>query len=195
MTHTFKFTGKQDLQELFQDTNKFSTLVRKIGQMAQRNPTSYDPDKYKGDAFEYFVELFLQAFNFDDRVGVSNYSPMQENDNGVDGIGSNLRGEKSVVQVKYRSDSTQLLTGNGDHLVNMISSGIIDHKVSPIENIKDVPKHYIFTTAEGLHHYTDQENFKGRVRCFGYKDFKKLVDNNINFWNYCRQQVSTPTTA
>lgn len=195
MTHTFQYTGKQDLQELFEGTNKFSTLVRKIGQLAQRNPTSYDPDKYKGDAFEYFVELFLQAFNFDDRVGVSNYSPMQENDNGVDGIGTNLRGEKSVVQVKYRSDSTQLLTGNGDHLVNMISSGIIDHKVSPIENIKEVPKHYIFTTAEGLHHYTDQENFKGRVRCFGYKDFKKLVDNNINFWNYCRQQVSTPTTA
>ena len=44
----------------------------------------------KGDAFEFFVELFLALHPTDNRVGVYNYKPNQENDNGVDGVGINI---------------------------------------------------------------------------------------------------------
>jgi hypothetical protein len=49
--------------------------------------------------------------------------------------------------------------------------------------------HYIFTTAKGLHHYTDHEKFKDTVKCFGYKDIGSLVNKNINFWDFIRNEI------
>jgi uncharacterized membrane protein len=43
-------------------------------------------------------------------------------------------------------------------------------------------RHFVFTTAEGLNFYTDQEMFKSKVKCFGYNDFRSMLDNNLIFW-------------
>ena len=66
-------------------------LMRNIERQAMIDPLRYDPLKYTGDAFEFFVELFLMLHPSDNRVGVYDYHPTQENDNGVDGIGVNIR--------------------------------------------------------------------------------------------------------
>ena len=50
-----------------------------------------------------------------------------------------------------------------------------------------MPKHYVFTTAKGLHWYTDGKFLKGTVKCFGYDDFRSLLDGNDAFWEYCRE--------
>ena len=47
----------------------------------------------------------------------------------------------------------------------------------------------IITTADGLHHYTDNEMFLNKVRCIGYQQLRELVDNNILFWDNFRKLI------
>jgi hypothetical protein len=191
--HNFK-TKCHDLPALFADVNKFSRFMRNLERQAIMDPLRYDSQKYLGDGFEFFVELFLSLHPTDNRVGIYNYIPIQENDNGVDGIGVNILNQSSVVQVKYRSNTQTLLTANTDHLSNLFSDGMLTYNVvADNANTKNY-RHFVFTTAEGLHFYTDTEMFKGKVRCFSYKDFKVLLDNNIIFWNKVREIVSNINT-
>ena len=181
LEHHFK-TQAHDLVALFKGTKKMATFVRKLEEQTVLDTNRYDRDKYVGDAFELFVELFLKLHPTDNRVGVYNYVPILENDNGVDGIGENIKGEKCVVQIKYRTNNQQLLTANADHLSNMISDGMVTHNV--VADMSDTKnyRHFVFTTAEGLHFYTDAEMYKGKVKCIGYNDFRSMLDNNLQFW-------------
>ena len=182
LEHNFK-TQAHDLKALFNGVTKFATFCRRLEEQSLLDPDRYDPDKYKGDGFEFFVELFLMLHANDNRVGVYDYTPTQENDNGVDGVGVNILREKCVVQVKYRSNNQIDLTANHDHLSNMISDGMLAHQViADNDNAKNY-RHFVFTTANGLHFYTDQEMFKSKVKCFGYKDFRSMLDYNMVFWN------------
>ena len=176
-----------DLVSLFDKTNKITTFMNKLEKQSLIDPDRYDSNKYKGDGFEFLVEILLKSHAYDNRLGITNYEPVQSDDNGVDGVGVNLSGEKCVVQVKYRSNSRTVLTANTDHLSNMISDGMIKHKVVIADDNTHVPRHYVITTATGLHHYTDNENFKGFVHCIGFDHLKALLDNNLSFWNLCRE--------
>jgi hypothetical protein len=176
-----------DLTTLFDKTNKVSTFMGKLEKQSLIDPDRYDSNKYKGDGFEFLVEILLKSHAYDNRLGITTYEPVQSDDNGVDGVGVNLAGEKCVVQVKYRSNSKTVLTANTDHLSNMISDGMIKHKVVIAEDNTKIPRHYVVTTATGLHHYTDNENFKGFVHCIGYEHLRALLDNNLSFWNLCRE--------
>jgi hypothetical protein len=183
-----------DLVGLFDKTNKISAFMSKLEKQSLIDPLRYDSNKYKGDGFEFLVEILLKSHSCDNRLGISKYSPIQSDDNGVDGIGLNLSGEKCVVQVKYRSNSKSVLTANEDKLSNMISDGMFQHGVSAtpeklkmISEKKTAPLHYVITTATGLHHYTDNENFKGFVHCIGYDQLRSMLDGNISFWNLCRE--------
>lgn len=183
-----------DLFGLFDKTNKISTFMAKLEKQSLIDPLRYDSNKYKGDGFEFLVEILLKSHSCDNRLGISKYSPIQSDDNGVDGIGLNLSGEKCVVQIKYRSNSKSVLTANEDKLSNMISDGMFQHGVSAtpeklkmISEKKTAPLHYVITTATGLHHYTDNENFKGFVHCIGYDQLRSMLDGNISFWNLCRE--------
>lgn len=185
VTHGFKDRA-HDLKSLFDKTNKVSTFMNKLEKQSLINPDRYDSNKYKGDGFEFLVEILLKSHAYDNRLGITDYEPIEIDDNGVDGIGKNLVGEKCVVQVKYRSNKKSVLTANTDHLSNMISDGMIQHKVVIAEDNTKCPRHYVITTANGLHHYTDNENFKGFVHCIGYDQLRSMLDNNLSFWNLCR---------
>ena len=176
-----------DLTVLFDKTNKISTFMTKLEKQSLIDPLRYDSNKYKGDGFEFFVEILLKSHAYDNRLGITSYEPVESGDNGVDGVGINIVGEKCVVQVKYRSNNKSVLTANTDHLSNMISDGMIKHKVVVAEDNTKCPRHYVITTANGLHHYTDNENFKGFVHCIGYDQLRVMLDNNLSFWNLCRE--------
>lgn len=185
ITHGFGLRA-HNIVDLFDKTNKMSTFMNKLEKQSSIDPLRYDSNKYKGDGFEFLVEIFLKSHAYDNRIGITNYEPVQIDDNGVDGIGFNLVGEKCVVQVKYRSNNKSVLTANIDHLSNMISDGMIKHKVVIAEDNTKCPRHYVITTATGLHHYTDSENFKGFVHCIGFDQLRAMLDNNLSFWNLCR---------
>jgi len=193
ITHGFG-NRAHDLVGLFNRTNKISTFMNKLEKQSLIDPLRYDSNKYKGDGFEFLVEIFLKSHSYDNRIGITNYEPVQKDDNGVDGVGINLSGEKCVVQVKYRTDNKTLLTANEDKLSNMISDGMFNHGVSAdMEKLKLIadgklaPLHYVITTASGLHHYTDNQNFGGYVHCIGYEQLRSMLDNNLSFWNLCRE--------
>ena len=186
--HNFK-TKAHSLTRLFEGVNKMSQLMRKIESEAILDTLRYDSEKYKGDAFEFFVELFLALHPTDNRVGVYNYKPNQENDNGVDGVGVNIIGDKSVIQIKYRTNVLTELSTNKDSLGNLITDGMMSHRVvADMGNSKNF-RHFVFTTATGLNFYTDKEMFKSKVKCFGYNDFRSLLENNTIFWNKVREVV------
>jgi hypothetical protein len=59
ITHGFGIRA-HDLMGLFDKTNKISTFMNKLEKQSLLNPIRYDPSKYKGDGFEFFVEIFLK---------------------------------------------------------------------------------------------------------------------------------------
>ena len=189
LEHNFK-TKAHDLSGLFTGVKKMASFMRLIEAQAEIDPIRYDRDKYVGDGFELFVELFLKLNPTDNRVGVYNYHPIQENDNGVDGIGLNIQGMKSVVQIKYRSNTQSVLTNNIDHIGNLMVDGMGKFNVIYDTNPK-VYRHFIFTTADGLHYYTDNDVFKLNVKCMSYNGFRSMVDNNIIFWKTALEIVET----
>ena len=188
MQHQF-ITTSHDLSGLFNNVNLFSTLMRRIEEQSLIDPIRYDIDKYKGDAFEFFVELFLTINSTDNRVGVYNYKPIPpDEDNGADGTGTNMFGNECVVQVKYRGNTDHLLTANEDHLSNLIVAGAHLGVSFDLKNKKNF-KHFVFTTAKSLHFYTDEHMFEVKVKCFGLEDFRKMVDNNNHFWEEFRNRI------
>lgn len=179
--HYFKSTA-HDLPALFENTAKFSQFCSKLAKQAELDTDRYDRDKYVGDGMEFFVELFLKLHPCDNRVGVYNYSPFDGEDTGVDGLGINILGERCAVQVKFRGNPKTFLTNNKDHIGNLIVSA---HIHEGIDIDKENPKnfrHFVFTNAKGLHHYTDNTMYLNKVRCFGYNEFKSMLDNNMIFW-------------
>jgi hypothetical protein len=164
--------------------------MNKLEKQALLDPDRYDRDKYVGDGFEFLVEIFIHTTQYDNRLGITEYIPIQTNDNGVDGVGVNLAGDKCVVQIKYRSNNQSFLTATKDHLDSMFTEGMISHDVVIPKVAESVPRHYVITTASGLHHYTDNEKFKGYVKCLGYDDLRAMLDDNLSFWNLCRKIAS-----
>ena len=139
ITHGFGLRA-HDLVALFDKTNKVSTFMNKLEKQSLIDTLRYDSNKYKGDGFEFLVEILLKSHAYDNRLGITNYQPIQKDDN-----------------------------------LKMIS----EKKVAPL--------HYVITTATGLHHYTDNENFRGYVHCVGYDQLRSMLDNNLSFWDLCRE--------
>ena len=188
--HQFQ-TKSHDLIGLFEKVNSLSRFMRRLEDYSKVDPTRYDANKYLGDGFEFFIELLLALHPVDNRLGVYNYEPIQKDDNGVDGIGVNIKMEPCVVQVKFRSNTKTMLTSNVDHLSNLFSDGMLAHNVvSDASDAKNY-RHFVFTTAKGLHFYTDQEMFKSKVRCVGYNELRSVIDDNIPFWDKCREVVKS----
>jgi len=190
MHHNFK-TKAHNLPALFDKVDTLGKFMSRLEKQALVDPLRYNTLKYLGDGFEFFVELLLHLHPVDNRIGIYNYEPIQRNDNGVDGVGINIRKQPSVVQIKYRSNTTDRLTATKDHLSNLFTDGMLAHNV--VADTTDLRnyRHFVFTTAEGLYHYTDTEMFKSKVKCFGYNDIRTLIDHNLVFWDRVRDIVNT----
>jgi hypothetical protein len=188
MIHQFK-TKSHDLTGLFADVNLMSTFINRLQRQAEFDPTRYEVNDYLGDGFEFFVEMFLKIMSPSPHIGVYDYVPIPPHeDKGADGVGTNINGDKCVVQVKFRGNNTHLLTANEDHLMNLIGAGALLKVYYDDENPKNF-RHFVFTTAKSLHFFTDEHMFEGKVKCFGLDEFRQMVDNNIPFWNKCRELV------
>lgn len=191
LNHNF-INKAYDLNALLKDVNKLSTFCNRLEKQSLLYPDRYDPEKYKGDGFELLVEALIKLSPIDNRIGISEYEPIQKDDIGIDGMGIGIDGYVTTVQIKYRTDNTQQLTANKDHLSNFTSASK-DIFLSEAKNDNSILNHIdnknrmlIVTTAEGLHHFTDNEMFANKVNVIGYKHLRQLLDNNINFWNTFR---------
>lgn len=182
-------TTCHDINGLFEDTNKISTFCSRLEKQANLRTDSYSYETYVGDGFEFLVELLIKLSPTDNRIGIIGYSPVKSNnDNGVDGYGFNLRNNKCAVQVKYRTNTNSVLTANKDGLDSFMFESVLEG-VLPERDGK-IKNHYIFTTAEGLHHYTNDIKLRNSVKCIGYQHLRELLDNNVHFWNHCRLVIT-----
>jgi len=188
-------TTAHDINGLFIETNKISTFCRILEKQANIDVDAYSYNQYVGDGFEFLVELLIKLSPADNRIGIVNYHPVKSNgDNGVDGYGRNLLNNLCAVQVKYRADSSRNLTATEDKLDSFITESVMEHEILPVKEGK-IKNHYIFTTAEGLHYYTDGVKFRGTVKCIGYPQLRELLDNNIHFWSMCRKVIAHELSA
>lgn len=184
-------TTSHNLKELFNKTTKLSTFCTKLERQAAVDESAYTYEKYVGDGFEFLVELLIKLSPTDNRIGISEYRPIGNNDNGVDGYGINLLGKKCAIQVKYRNNSSTVLTATNDKLDSFMTEAMFEGIVPEIES--KCKNHYIFTTADGLHYYTANEKFRKSVKCIGYQEIRELIDNNIHFWTGCNKIISENT--
>ncbi len=191
MQHLFKYHA-HNLQALFQSTRKLSSFCTKLEKQAAQDDT-YDRDTSAGDGFEFFVELLVHLLPFNRKLGgLHAYQPVQENDTGADGRATNWNGKTSLIQVKYRTDKSGVLTANKDHLSNLLSVAYKEG-VSKVDPSKEAQVLYVFTTAKGLHHYTDDVMFENNIHCVAYDDIRLLVDNNEGFWLAAESLVNNIT--
>jgi hypothetical protein len=72
----------------------------------------------------------------------------------------------------------------------MFSDGMLSYGVVADMVNRDNFRHFIFTTAEGITVNTAEQMFKSKIKCFGYNDFRRYVNNNTMFWNEVRNIVS-----
>ena len=183
LNHHFKTTS-HNLPELFKGVSKFNSFCKKLENQASLDIDRYDRDKYVGDGFEFFIELFIKYFKNDNRIGIHEYTSNDGVDMGVDGFGLNMALQKCAVQIKYRSNSMQELSGHEDHLDSFIAEALLNHGVVPPEKLKlgIIPTLYIFTSAKGVYWKTNDIKYQGKIKVIARDDIRKMVDNNLGFW-------------
>lgn len=191
LTHPFLKTC-HDLKSLLSGCNKMSTFCNRLEKQSLLHPNRYDPDKYKGDGFELFVEALIKLSPTDNRIGIGQYKIVEGQDVGVDGSGIGADGKPATVQVKFRSNGEQLLTANGDHLSNFVQASLRAKKFGGFGvDPETTTNMLIITTAKSLHYFTENEMYGEQVRCIGIgggdtEGLRDLVDNNLLFWDAFR---------
>jgi DNA replicative helicase MCM subunit Mcm2 (Cdc46/Mcm family) len=149
--------------------NKFSELEKQIIELSQnywqiiddKTDEDYTEDMLKGDLFEIFAELFFKITKSDNRVGISDYLTINEDDYGVDGVGRNYHGQKCTIQVKFRSNPMELLTIKDLKNFQGISYKAYDVDPKLSENL------IIFTNCQGIHWNTETNVMKSSTLTFG----------------------------
>lgn len=153
-------------------------FMKNIEKLAETQSVFYkDKESFKGEAFECFIE-FLNKIR--DGLYVYNYRLLDndDKDTGVDALGTGKNGKPATIQIKYRSNTQQLLTANEDHLSNFTSSSVFKYDVDP----KDTKNMIIFTTAQDLHYFTKNQMLFNKVTCVNFEEISAIVDNDVMFW-------------
>jgi hypothetical protein len=185
MKHRFKQTCYDSTALL----NKCSTLnefMKRLTKQSAQNPDMWDEMTYRGDGFEALVEVLINSSPIDKRINITNYSPWNVKthgaDMGVDGIGESHNGKPHTVQVKYRSNVTEELTANKDHISNFVAKSLLMNQGKDVDMT-------IFTTANDLLETINEGMYHGKVRTLGYKEISKLIDKNDSFWSIFRMEM------
>ena len=182
MKHHFKQIC-YNIDDLFDGVTKIDQFMKKLKKQSFENPDYFDPDKYFGDGLEALVESLIIQQGLTKKIMIKDYTPVLDNDLGVDGFGYGPNGEIHTVQVKARSNPTGSLTANRDHISNFVA-----HSHSKFGGESKVKYMTIFTTASDLHNVT-REMYNNEVRVIGHKELKKLVDGNQFFWDEFRNML------
>jgi len=142
-----------------------------------------DRDKFKGDTLELFSEIFFNAFQNDEAIGIKEYSPVDaEEDFGVDAIGINVNGYRSMIQVKYRSNPLDVIIYAD--IARTFTAGVINHLLDPNQNNTI----YVFTTANDVSHQCKYILGK-RLIVINKQIIKTKIDNNRNFWEFAFNEI------
>jgi predicted helicase len=185
MQHRFKNTC-YDAKNLLNGCKTLNEFVKRINKQSDEHPELWDPKTYRGDGFEALVEVLINCSPIDKRINIVEYRPWNTkkdgDDMGVDGLGYSHDGTYHTVQVKFRSNSTEELTANKDHISNFVAKSLSMYKGKNINMT-------IFTTANSLLETVNEGMYHGQVRTLGYKDIRNLIDRNESFWKHFQKEM------
>ena len=127
---------------------------------------------------EVFSEIFFYQFQSDESLGVTEYSPIEINDDyGVDARGINVNGKQTAIQVKYRSNPEDKIS-YADIARTFTSAVLQLHMKDVIDNDRTV---FLFTNAGGVTGAFDTVMQKKTV-IITRGVISTKVDNNVTFW-------------
>jgi superfamily II DNA or RNA helicase len=160
--------------------NGIESLCSHIKKEAEKYSTIIEPEKYKGDALELFVEYLIKVDGADNRIGIYDYRLLTDDgdeDCGVDGHGRGDNQNPATVQVKFRRGD-YVLKANEDHLSNFLTSSWSDYGV-PIEDTKNM---LIITTGLKVDEISREKMLKNKVRVLNRDALRSMCDNRDEFW-------------
>ena len=211
--HDFLWKRPADASYLFDGTRTLLEFCKKLEERASAYVSEYDdPDSdddeekddswsreaFLGEGFELFVEVMM-LLNPNDIAFPSNYTPavsaeLEQSalDYGVDATGTNPRGEKAVIQVKYRKNRHKDLYYTKSGMGNLACDGMFQHGVVSDPTDRKNIRHFVFTTARGINRRT-YEAYRNQIKCFGFASIAKRVDNNVPFWQNAHSLVNPST--
>jgi Tfp pilus assembly major pilin PilA len=185
MQHRFKKTC-YDKSALLNKCSTLKEFMKRLTKQSTENPDLWDEMTYRGDGFEALVEVLINSSPIDKRINITNYSPWNVkthgSDMGVDGLGVSHDGTPHTVQVKFRSNVTEDLTANKDHISNFVAKSVLMHQGKDVDMT-------IFTTANDLLNVINEGMYHGKVNTLGYKKISKLIDKNDSFWAIFRKEM------
>lgn len=143
----------------------------------------HDRLKFKGDVLEVLAELFFTRFNSDPALGLTDYIPINiEDDYGIDAKGTNANNDLAVVQIKYRNNPADVVTYAD--IARTFTSGVLQHRLDPSKS-KNV---FVFTTAMAVSRQCTNV-FDDKLVVVSRNIIKRAIDNNRNFWKQCFEEV------
>ena len=142
-------------------------------------------NKYLGDAFELFTEMFLLTQSIG-LTGVAEYRPLNflagDKDIGVDGVGIGTNNKPATVQVKFRSEERSELFAKEDGLSGFVAASQNVYGV----DINDKTNMWVVTNCSGINQKSKEVMLFGKVGCLGRPQITKLIDNVIPWWDSFR---------
>jgi len=202
LTHLF-ITRCIDPEKLLKNCSKFDTFCSRLERQATEKATLGNGEidqkvenKYKGDGFELFVEMFIKCFGADTLIQVypDTYVPIDEGiDYGVDGKSVGDNKQIHTFQIKYRQSNYEL-TANEDNLTNFTSLSMMpinaggfgvdpNYKCpSTRKRITGKANMTIIHCGKKIH-YTSADRMLYIVREINRQDIKNKVNDNNIFWD------------
>lgn len=170
-----------DLYQLAENGFTFRQWNNEVLRIANSRELNLDEDarnKFKGDMLEVFSEIFFYQFQTDEALGITEYQPIEINDDyGVDARGINVNGKQSAIQVKYRSNPEDKIS-YADIARTFTSAVLQLHMKDVIDNDRTV---FLFTNAGGVTGAFDTVMQKKTV-IITRAVIATKVDNNVTFW-------------
>lgn len=184
ITHSFK--ANEHIIELFKNVDTFKKFKYRIEALGNKMDVILRDD-FKGDAFEFFVEILLKSDHMGTITSINGnkYEVIhRDSDLGCDGYAENLNGETCAIQIKFRSNSSETLHNEKDKLSSMIVEGLKRGITYGFD--KKYRRHFIITTAKDIYNKTKELKFGGLVKCINYTTLCNHLDKNPIFWDNCR---------
>ena len=170
-----------DLYQLAENGFTFRQWNNEVLRIANSRELNLDEDarnKFKGDMLEVFSEIFFYQFQTDESLGITEYQPIEINDDyGVDARGINVNGKQTAIQVKYRSNPEDKIS-YADIARTFTSAVLQLHMKDVIDNDRTV---FLFTNAGGVTGAFDTVMQKKTV-IITRGVISTKVDNNVTFW-------------
>jgi len=169
-----KNIANSDQEESIPELKLFEDLIK-----LQGNKITKDEDelnKFKGDLFEIFCEIYSNLIKSPNTCGFTNYVANDTDDYGVDGYAINYANIKCAVQVKYRSNPT--------NEIDYSSLAKTDCQARRQGNVETEEKNTIilFTNCQGAN-----DNAKHVLKHSLYVINREIVESQVNgnviFWN------------